>query len=174
MSPDPRSSDPEILDCRHIPPELRSKPAHSLRVLGRKYQHLAGFDESTSSYYSRDFPYWECAWLEFIKKIRPDSPVAFTACDAQNATVTSADAMSATLEVAFRDFSRHHAGTVRKTVELTKGDNRIALDVPALGGGKYMARCRVLDGKGNVIQADAFLVDAPRSRRSQIPQIPRE
>lgn len=152
-----------IVDCRHIPPELRSKPAHSLRALGRKYQHLAGLDETTPSYYSRDVPYWEYAWLELIKKIRPDSPVAFTACDAQNVTMTSADAMSATLEVSFRDFYRHHAGTVRKTVELAKGDNRIALDAPALGGGKYMAHCRVLDGKGNVIQADAFLVDVPET-----------
>ena len=114
-------------------------------------------------YISKDFPWWEYQNLGKLHALRylagVKSAVQLTHANEKELTVKSDRAQSVTVEVVCSNMFREVKQKKMFRKELKKGVNKISLPVLELPGGLFVADLRVLDGKGQVLDAGAFRIE---------------
>jgi len=108
--------------------------------------------EKCPSYVSADFPYWEYIYASVLKALRYAAGIepAVKAVSNRDKSVIlqAAKPVKALLKAEIRDMHRRTVCSFEQKLELKSGVNQIALDLPALPGGPYVADYRVTDPEG--------------------------
>ncbi len=118
-------------------------------------------------YVGRDYPWWEYQNLAKIQIMRYLSgtklAAQFVSGNAREIVIKSAKAQTAALELEYNNMFRETKAVKNLKLSLKPGINKIPLPSAALPGGRGVANARLLDAKGKVIDAGAFVVDTPET-----------
>ena len=119
------------------------------------------------TYLSRDYPWWEyqnLAKLQIMRYLSGSKLSAnFVSGNGKEVVINSSKAQSVTLELEYNNMFRETKAVKNLKVSLKPGINKIPLPATPLPGGKLVADARLLDNKGRVIDAGAFVVDMPET-----------
>lgn len=108
--------------------------------------------ERCPSYVSADFPYWEYIYASVLKALRyaagVEPAVKVVANRDKSVMLQAAKPVKALLKAEIKDMHRRTVCSFKQKLELKSGVNRVALALPVLPGGSFVADYRVTNPQG--------------------------